>query len=68
MPAEIIRNHCMRHAMRSELEGRESCPLVARTGLIDPDVDRDTGVVRGINRRRCRTVIDKGQPTGIAMS
>ena len=42
--------------------------LVARPGLVDPDVDRQSGVVSHIDRRQRRAPVDRREPAGIAVS
>src|SRR5690606_11152201 len=42
--AGIVGDHGVRHAVLAELPGGQAGPLVARPGLVDPDVDRAAGV------------------------
>ena len=51
----------------AELPGGEAGALVARPGLVDPDMERDAGIMRAIDRRQRRAPIDRGEPAGIAM-
>ena len=67
MAADIVGDHRMRHAVLAELEGGQRGALVARPGLVDPDMDRDAGIVRGVDRRGGGAPIDGRQPTGVAM-
>ncbi|MGY4283591.1 hypothetical protein ACVWXO_002811 [Bradyrhizobium sp. LM2.7] len=67
MPARVVRNHRVRHAVMTELPRRERGALVARAGLVDPDVDLDAALMRQIDRRGRRAPVDGGEPTGVAM-
>ena len=57
----------MRHAVLAEFPGGERGALVARAGLVDPDMERDTGVVRGVDRRQRGADVHGRKPAGIAM-
>ncbi len=50
-----------------ELEGGERSALVARPGLVDPDVERDALLVGEVDRRGGRAQVDGGEPAGVAM-
>ena len=67
MTAGVVGDDRMRHAVLGEFPGGEARALVAGTRFIDPDVHRDAGVVRRVDRRRGRAVIDEGEPAGVAM-
>ena len=67
MPAGIIGNHRMRHAMRAQFPGGQRRPLIARAGFIHPDMHRDPSIMRHINRRECGAPIHRRDPAGIAM-
>ena len=65
--AGVVGDDGVRHAMGPELERRQRRPLIARPGLVDPDVKRDTVVIGAVDRRQRRTPIDGGEPAGVAM-
>ena len=67
VPAGIVCNYGVRHAMLAQLPGCQARTLVARARLVHPHMHSHTGIVRCIHRRRCRPVIHKRQPAGIAM-
>ena len=50
-----------------EFPGGEASALVARPRLVDPDMDRQPGIVRGVDRRQRRAPVDGGQPAGVAV-
>ena len=56
--AGIVGDHGVRHAVLAELPGGERSALVARPRLVDPDVDGDALVVRGIDRRGGGAAVD----------
>ncbi len=65
--AGIVGDHGMRHAVAAEFIGRQGRALVAGPRLVDPDMDRDAGVVRDIDRGQRRTPVDGGKPARIAV-
>ena len=67
MPAGIVGDQRMRHAMRAKLERRERSALVARPRLVHPHMDFDALVMRAIDRRKRRAPVDASEPAGIAM-
>ena len=67
MAAGVVDDHRVGHAVLAELEGGERRALVARPRLVDEDVQRNAAVVRHVDRRRRRTPVDGGEPTGVAM-
>src|SRR3977135_1416171 len=67
MAAGVVRDDGVRHAVLAEFPRRELRSLAARPRFVHPDVDRNSGVVRGVDRRGGRTVIDEGEPAGVAM-
>ena len=67
MPAGIVGDQRMRHAMRAELERGERSALIARPRLVDPHMQVDALVERAVDRRQRRAPIDAGEPAGIAM-
>src|SRR5204862_5611519 len=50
-----------------ELPRGQAGALVARPRLVDPDVDRDAGVVRLVDRRQGGAPVDRRQPARVAM-
>jgi hypothetical protein len=42
-------------------------PLVARTGLVDPDMDRDAVIVGAVDRGERGAPVDRSERPGIAM-
>ena len=67
MAAGIVNNHRMRHTMLGQFPRGKTGPLVAGARLINPDMDRNTGIMGRINRGRGGTIVDKCQPTRIAV-
>src|SRR5215470_16014701 len=67
MATGIVRDDSMWNAVMGELPGGQRSPLVARTGLVDPDMDADAAVVSRIDRRRRRTKINRRKPAGVAV-
>jgi hypothetical protein len=67
VPAGIVDDDRVRHAVIGELPRRQRRALVARPGLVDPDMDRDPAVVGEVDRRRRRADVDRREPAGVAM-
>jgi hypothetical protein len=67
MAAGVVGDHGVRHAVMAELPGGQRGALVARPGLIDPDMDGEATVVREIDRRGRRAPVHRRQPAGVAM-
>ena len=67
MPAGVVGDHGMGHAVLAELPGGQRRALVARPRLVDPDMDSDAALVRGVDRRGRGAPIDGGEPAGVAM-
>ncbi len=67
MAAGIVGDHRVGHAVLAELPGGERSALIARAGLVDPDMDAQPAVMRQIDRRRGGADVDGGEPAGIAM-
>src|SRR4029077_8412012 len=65
--AGIVSDHGVRHAVLAEFPGRQAGALVARPRLVDPDMDRQTGIVRLVDRRQRRAPVDGGEPACIAV-
>ena len=65
--AGIVGDHGMRHAVLSEFPGGQAGALIARSRLVDPDVNRNAGIVRLVDRRQRRAPVDGGEPACIAM-
>ncbi len=57
----------MGNAMLAQLKCSESCPLVTRPGLVHPQMEGYTLVVCQVDGCRGCSVIDTGQPPGVAM-
>src|SRR6476659_2211358 len=68
MPAGAIGADRMRDTMLTELPGREFGALTSRPGLIDPDMNRQTLIMRRVDRREGRSVIHKRKPARVTMS
>src|SRR5262249_54434527 len=67
MAAGIVDDYGVRDAMLAELPGGEAGALVARPGLVDPDMDRHPLIVGAVNRGERGAPVDGGEPPGIAM-
>src|SRR5437660_6341620 len=67
MPAGAIGDDRMRDTMLTELPGSEFGALTSRPGLIDPDMNRQTAIMRRIDRRQGRSVIHKRKPARVTM-
>ena len=67
MAAGIVRDHRVRHAVMAEFPGGERSALIARPGLVDPDMNLQAAIMRQIDRRRRGAPIDCGEPAGVAM-
>jgi len=63
-PPAVVRS---RDAVLAELPGGQTGALVARAGLVDPDMDRNALIVGTVDRRERGAPIDRGEPAGIAM-
>src|SRR5262245_28185190 len=67
MPAGIVGNERMRHAVRAELEGGKRGTLIARPRLVHPHMNGDALVMGAVDRRERRAPIDASEPACIAM-
>ena len=67
MAAGIVGDDGMRHPVLRQFPGGEARPLVARPGLVDPDMQRNPVLMRAIDRRQRGAPIDRRQPAGVAM-
>ena len=67
MPAGIVGDHGVRHAVLEQLPGGEAGALVARARLVDPDMEGNALVTRAVDRRQRGAPIDRRQPAGVAM-
>src|SRR5665213_725289 len=67
MATGIVRDHRMRDIMMAEFPGGERGALVAGTGLVDPDMNGETAIMRQVNWRGCGSEIDRRQPAGVAV-
>ena len=65
--AGVVRDHGMRDAVLPELPRGEARALVARPRLVDPHVDREAALVRGVDRRERGAPIDRGEPARVAV-
>ena len=65
--ADIVDDHSMRNAVLAEFEGRNAGALVARPGLVDPDMHVHALLVRKVYGRRRRAPVDRSQRPGIAV-
>ena len=67
MAAGVVRDDRMRNAFAEQLKRGEARALIARTRLVDPDMDRNA-LPRGlVDRRERRSPIDGAEPAGVAM-
>ena len=53
--------------MLPQLPASQRCALVTRTGLVNPHMHRDSGVMGLVNGCQCRPPIHRRQPTGVAV-
>ena len=67
MAAGVVGDHRMRHPFAQQFESGEARALIARARLIDPDMDRDSGARRLVNRRQRRPPVDGREPARVAM-
>ena len=67
MAAGVVRDHRMRHAVMAEFPCGERSALIARPGLVDPDMNLQAAIMREIDRRRRRAPVDRREPAGVAM-
>ena len=67
MAAGVVDDDRMRNLLGPELESRQACALIARTRLVDPDVEIDAGPRRLVDGRDRRAPVDGGEPAGVAM-
>src|SRR2546426_10145732 len=67
MPAGSIGDDRMRDTMLTELPGSKFGALTSRPGLIHPDMNRQTAIMRRVDRRQGRSVIDKRKPARVTM-
>ena len=67
VPTNVINDHRMRDTVLAKLPRCQTGALVTRAGFVNPDVDRDSGVVRLVYRCQCRAPVHSRQPTGITV-
>src|SRR3954447_10030215 len=67
MPAGAIGDDGMWDTVLTELPSREFGALTSRPSLIDPDMNRQTAIMRRIDRRQGRSVIHKRKPARVTM-
>ena len=65
--AGVVDDDRVGHAVVEQFPRGKAGALVARSGLVDPDVDRQAGVVGEIDRRGGGAPVDGGEPAGVAM-
>jgi hypothetical protein len=65
--AGVVRDHRVRHAVLTKFPGGQSGALVARTRLVDPDMERHPPVVRHVDRCQRGAEIDGRKPAGVAV-
>ena len=63
----VIDDHGVRHTLTRQLIGRERCPLIARPGLIHPNMNVQPGAMGLINRCQRRSPVNGRQPARIAV-
>src|SRR5215469_11980644 len=57
----------MRDAVLAQFPGGEAGALIARPGLVDPDMNGNALVMRAIDGSKGRAPVDSREPAGIAM-
>src|SRR5262245_66626553 len=67
MAAGAVGDDGVRHTVLRELPRSKLRTLAARASLVHPNVDRQSAIVRGVNRREGRTIIYKSEPAGVAV-
>src|SRR4029077_6860464 len=67
MPAGAIGDDRMRDTMLTELPGSEFGALTSWPGLMSPDMNGQTAIMRRVDRRQGRSVIHKRKPARVAM-
>ena len=65
--ARIVHNHRMRHAVLRQLPRGQTGALIARTGLVHPDMQGNPRLKRRINRCQRRAPIHRRQPARVAV-
>ena len=67
MPAGVIGDDGVGHAVLAQFPRGQFCSLVARARLVHPHMERDSPIVRGVKRRRRSAIIDARQPACVAV-
>src|SRR6266478_3153325 len=67
MSSGAVRDYRMRHAVLAQFPGREFRTLIPWSCLTHPHVNWQPAIVRGIDWRRSGTVINKREPSRVAM-
>ena len=67
MAAGVVGDHRVRDTVMTEFPRGQRSALIARPGLVDPDMNLQAAIMREIDRRRRRAPVDGGEPAGIAM-
>ena len=65
--AGIVDDQRVRHAVAAQLPGGQRGALVARAGLVDPDMHRDARPRGLVDRRGGGAPVDGGEPAGVAV-
>ena len=65
--AGVVGDDSVGYAVIEQLPSGEAGALVTRPSFIDPDMDRDAGVMCGVQRSGCGADVDGGEPAGVAM-
>src|SRR4030095_8987402 len=67
MPSRAVCDHCMRDAVLAQLPGSKLRTLIPGSRLSNPNMNRQLAIVGRINRGRGRAVINKREPSRVAM-
>ena len=67
MAAGIVGDDGMRHPVFAKFPGGELGALAARPRFVHPNVNRNPGIMRGIDGRSGGPIIDEREPAGVAM-
>ena len=63
--AGVVDDDGVRNTVLAELPGGEAGALIARPGLVDPDMDRNTLVVGAVNRGERSAPVGSGKPPAL---
>src|SRR5262249_59356822 len=67
MSCRAVCNPCVRHARLAQFPRGKFRALISWSRLGSPNMERQTAVVRSVNRCGCRTMVHEGEPSCIAM-